>query len=1112
MNNFTGRNNPLDINLGNNAIDTRSSLEKINPLPLRTSGASSLTTTNVVNGLKGEYYDNIDFTNLKLTRTDATVNFDWGNGSPDPAIGVDTFSVRWSGQVAPLYSENYTFYTTSDDGVRLFVNGQQIINRFVDQAATEVSGTINLEAGQKYDIRLEYYENRGRAVSRLAWSSNTQAKQIIPQSQLFLAVDPTATLDAANITTRGEQTYTFQVTYNDDTAIDVSSLDSNDILVTGVNGFSQLATLVSVDNNTNGTPRTATYQINAPSDQWSVSNNGIYNIALQANQVSDTSGTFAKANNLGSFVVDISGAGTGLKAEYYDNIDFTNLKLTRTDPTVNFDWGNGSPDPLIAADTFSVRWSGRVEAKYNETYTFYTTTDDGVRLFVNGQQIINRFVDQAATEVSGTINLQAGQKYDIRLEYYENRGRAVSKLSWSSQSQQKQIIPQSQLYLPFIPPTIALEEAPTTVNESNGFANIIVSRTGEDLTETSTVRYTTVGETATPGLDYIETLGTLTFRTGETRKTLFIPIINDTEVESPETFTFIIDQPQNADLGPQRTVRITIEDNDVSELTFSEPIVNESDGTAIVTVRRGNGINTASVNYTTIDGTARAGLDYQAVSGTLNFVVGEVSKDIAIPIINDAIGEPNEKFTLKFSNPVNVGLNISDTTEITIIDDDPGSFVKETIVSGLNQPTAFDWTPDGNRLFIAQKDGIVRVYENGTLLDTPFANISGQVNNVRDRGLLGMAIHPNFPTTPYVYLLFTYDPPEAYNNINPNTNLDDPDGAGNRPARLIRLTADASTNYTTAVIGSEVVLLGKNSTWANTSRPDANSTGNFTIAPSGITKLDGTRFANTNEYLSNLTNLINVQDYIATDSESHTIGGLRFGTDGSLFVSVGDGASYNRVDPRAIRVQDIDNLSGKILRIDPITGEGLSNNPFFDGDANSNRSKVYDYGLRNPFRFTIDEQTNIPFIGDVGWKTWEEVNTGRGVNFGWPYFEGGNSQSIRQPEYASLPAAQNFYNSGAPVTAPVYGYEHFGFNAIIMGDFYTGDTFPSIYRNSLFIGDSSQSTIDTLTFNAQGQFTGIRRFASNVGTPVQITTGPDSNLYYANIAGGEIARWRPATS
>jgi glucose/arabinose dehydrogenase len=211
-----------------------------------------------------------------------------------------------------------------------------------------------------------------------------------------------------------------------------------------------------------------------------------------------------------------------------------------------------------------------------------------------------------------------------------------------------------------------------------------------------------------------------------------------------------------------------------------------------------------------------------------------------------------------------------------------------------------------------------------------------------------------------------------------------------------------------------------------------------------------------------------------------------------------------------------------MLRIDAITGQGLSSNPFYNGDPNSNSSKVYNLGLRNPFRFTIDKSTNTPVIGDVGFYFYEEVNIGKpGANFGWPFYEGGldankNIVSLKQPTYSKLDAAEAFYKSGKVVTAPAYTYEHFASNAITMGDFYTGNTFPSIYQDALFIADSSQGTIDALKFDSQGKFVSVKRFASqadipNLGVPVQITTGKDGNLYYVNLIGGEIARFRPLT-
>ena len=147
-------------------------------------------------GLYGEYFDNKDLTARKLTRNDATVNFDWSTGSPDPAIGGDTFSVRWTGWVqAPLFG-GYTFYTSSDDGVRLWVNNQLIINNWTNHAVTEDSGTVTLSAGQKYDIKLEYYENGGAAVIKLSWTPPGQSKQIIPQNRLYPRNIHTVHLDA----------------------------------------------------------------------------------------------------------------------------------------------------------------------------------------------------------------------------------------------------------------------------------------------------------------------------------------------------------------------------------------------------------------------------------------------------------------------------------------------------------------------------------------------------------------------------------------------------------------------------------------------------------------------------------------------------------------------------------------------------------------------------------------------------------------------------------------------------------------------------------------------------------------------------------------------------
>jgi PA14 domain len=136
---------------------------------------------------------------------------------------------------------------------------------------------------------------------------------------------------------------------------------------------------------------------------------------------------------------------TGLTAEYFDRDDLTDSKLVRTDATIDFDWADGAPSEQISPDTFSARWMGQVQADHSETYRFYTHSDDGVRLWVNHQLLIDHWANHAVTEESGTIVLVAGQKYDLKLEYRENGGQAVAKLLWSSPSQQKEIVPQSRL-------------------------------------------------------------------------------------------------------------------------------------------------------------------------------------------------------------------------------------------------------------------------------------------------------------------------------------------------------------------------------------------------------------------------------------------------------------------------------------------------------------------------------------------------------------------------------------------------------------------------------------------------------------------------------------------
>lgn len=141
------------------------------------------------------------------------------------------------------------------------------------------------------------------------------------------------------------------------------------------------------------------------------------------------------------------GNGTGLAGAYYNGVSLSGTPvLTRVDPTIDFNWGGGSPATGLPSDGFSVRWTGEVEARSTETYTFYLSHDDGARLWVNNVQVINNWTDHAAVEDSGTIQLEIGKKYPIVVEFYENSGDASCQLSWSTRTIAKEIIPRTQLY------------------------------------------------------------------------------------------------------------------------------------------------------------------------------------------------------------------------------------------------------------------------------------------------------------------------------------------------------------------------------------------------------------------------------------------------------------------------------------------------------------------------------------------------------------------------------------------------------------------------------------------------------------------------------------------
>lgn len=432
----------------------------------------------------------------------------------------------------------------------------------------------------------------------------------------------------------------------------------------------------------------------------------------------------------------------------------------------------------------------------------------------------------------------------------------------------------------------------------------------------------------------------------------------------------------------------------------------------------------------------------------------------------------------------------------------PPGFTEQVVFSGLTVPTKLAFASDG-RVFVAQKNGVIKVFDN--LADpspTVFADLSAQVYDYEDLGMIGLALSPTFPADPYVYVSYSYDgviggPAPTYRDACPVV------GNCTASARLSRLRADGDV-----MAGPEQVLLHD---WC-------------------------------------------------TQIESHSIGDVGFGPDGALYLGGGEGASASFVDygqagsptnpcgdppapvggamtpptaeGGALRAQDIrtpsdpTGLSGTLLRLDPATGAAQPDNPLAS-DADPNVRRIVAYGLRNPYRWTFRPGTREVWTGDVGWRTWEEIDrivdpaAGPVRNYGWPCYEG----SKRQGGYdaANLNLCETLYGAGpSAVTPPYYAYQHS--QQVVPGEtcptggsspsgiaFYptSGGGYPAGYAGALFFADYSRGCVWAMRAGADGlpNPADIVSFAPTASAPVDLEIGPDNDVYYVDAARGTVRRF-----
>jgi len=407
-------------------------------------------------GLNGSYWNFNVVANGNLfpggapnrTRIDPTVNFDWGSGNPAPGIGSDDFAVRWDGMVEAPQTGAYIFSTQSDDGVRLWINGALVIDNWTLHGPTwNDSALINLVAGQRYVVRMEMFERGGGAVARLYWRKPSDIsagtpRNVVPQQYLFSQVTPTVLAVVQSCTDLNTLSVSFSRPMQGGNGQSSAERKQNyDVSGTAPNGINVTDAVLEPDG------QTVTLTLN----KALIAGNSY---TLEVEDVVASDGVLIDPNpTLFTFT---AGVGNGLMASFW-NFDVAGngnafpsgpAAVVRQEAQVDFDWGNASPSAGVGADSFAVRWEGFVEAPSTGNYTFWTQSDDGVRLWVNGNLVIDNWTLHSATWNSAApVALQAGQRYAVRMEMFERGGDAVARLHWQTPGNATRVaVPSSQLF------------------------------------------------------------------------------------------------------------------------------------------------------------------------------------------------------------------------------------------------------------------------------------------------------------------------------------------------------------------------------------------------------------------------------------------------------------------------------------------------------------------------------------------------------------------------------------------------------------------------------------------------------------------------------------------
>ena len=377
----------------------------------------------------------------------------------------------------------------------------------------------------------------------------------------------------------------------------------------------------------------------------------------------------------------------------------------------------------------------------------------------------------------------------------------------------------------------------------------------------------------------------------------------------------------------------------------------------------------------------------------------------------------------------------------------PG-LAEDVVGDGFRFPTDFAFLPDG-RVLVAEKAGrLLLLGEHGrtrVVLD-----LRARVDQTLFRGLVSVAADPDFDRNRWIYAVYTPRP------------VDQADEAPT-VVRLSRFTLPPAGRA-----GGERVLVGR-------ARPRS------------------------------CTDLPSTADCLPSDVD-HVGAQIAFAPDGTLYLSTGDGGGRDgQREETALRALDVDSLSGKVLHVTR-AGLGVPSNPFWNGDAKANRSKVWALGLRNPFRLALDPAGGLPVVADVGRSAIEEIDVARrGANLGWPCLEGDR----RVGPYADDDRCRAVYAAPTSVAGPLLAVPHPDGASITGGAFAPG-SFPSGLGGAYLFADWGNGWLRSVHI-AGGVAEGApRQIGTGLPGPTAIHAGPGDAIYYAALNTGELRRIRRA--